>query len=313
MAVCNGELASSILQRLLTMKSQELWSLVEILACESMMHSQRLWSILQSPLRVENLIGHINTLSAEQKKLLVGRVALSLLRKICAFMEDDNENAPLHEQEAPKSHLGNRAPRNFNHKTIKISSWNEPASELCHTDAALVLLIVAEAHEQECKESVKKWEGDGRFLYVDEMKLSPRRYLYENILKMAYSVPGLMVDEVGLRSYIDLVCRYVRLLGLFMSESECESLSPPASAATILSLPSAIYTGEGSQITICSICGDALESRLSVASCLPCSHVYHWECIHSWLKTRNTCPLCRHELPTDDVFYEVARHLKCFM
>ena len=29
---------------------------------------------------------------------------------------------------------------------------------------------------------------------------------------------------------------------------------------------------------------------------LPCGHMYHWECCLHWLKTNNTCPICRFEI-----------------
>jgi len=32
---------------------------------------------------------------------------------------------------------------------------------------------------------------------------------------------------------------------------------------------------------------------------LPCQHFYCHDCIRQWLKKRNTCPLCRFKLPTD--------------
>mmetsp|Transcript_1533 Transcript_1533/g.2466 ORF Transcript_1533/g.2466 Transcript_1533/m.2466 type:complete len:313 (+) Transcript_1533:42-980(+) len=48
--------------------------------------------------------------------------------------------------------------------------------------------------------------------------------------------------------------------------------------------------------TECSICHDDMHEGEVVLK-LPCSHVYHNECVMGWLTSHNTCPLCRHELP----------------
>ncbi|KAJ9166944.1 hypothetical protein P3X46_021633 [Hevea brasiliensis] len=42
----------------------------------------------------------------------------------------------------------------------------------------------------------------------------------------------------------------------------------------------------------CSICLDQL-SIGSEGRRLPCSHLYHGNCIEEWLKKSKTCPLCR--------------------
>ena len=42
---------------------------------------------------------------------------------------------------------------------------------------------------------------------------------------------------------------------------------------------------------------------------LPCAHWFHRECCEQWLKDHNTCPVCRHELPTTDEEYNQSKNL----
>uniref|UniRef100_J3L8B4 RING-type domain-containing protein n=1 Tax=Oryza brachyantha TaxID=4533 RepID=J3L8B4_ORYBR len=32
---------------------------------------------------------------------------------------------------------------------------------------------------------------------------------------------------------------------------------------------------------------------------MPCGHIYHHACILPWLALRSSCPVCRHQMPTD--------------
>ena len=45
----------------------------------------------------------------------------------------------------------------------------------------------------------------------------------------------------------------------------------------------------------CCICQNEIELG-NEAVLLPCGHMYHWECCLQWLKTKNTCPICRFEI-----------------
>ncbi len=49
----------------------------------------------------------------------------------------------------------------------------------------------------------------------------------------------------------------------------------------------------------CPICQEEYERGDSVLK-LPCAHAMHQSCLKSWLTKNNSCPLCRHELMTDD-------------
>ncbi|XP_039029810.1 RING-H2 finger protein ATL39-like [Hibiscus syriacus] len=56
--------------------------------------------------------------------------------------------------------------------------------------------------------------------------------------------------------------------------------------------------GEGIE---CMICMEKLvQSKTEVVTCMPCSHLFHGDCIHKWLSTGHHCPLCRFSMPTDD-------------
>lgn len=81
--------------------------------------------------------------------------------------------------------------------------------------------------------------------------------------------------------------------------------TPPASKAAVESLLDVVVT-EG-LLSIdeaqCSVCMDTFQMG-TVAKKMPCSHVYHKDCILPWLELHNSCPVCRYELPTDDPDYE---------
>lgn len=84
--------------------------------------------------------------------------------------------------------------------------------------------------------------------------------------------------------------------------------APPASACFVESLPSVIISKdhETNGSLICPVCKDPL-LICAEAKQLPCKHLYHSNCILPWLSTRNSCPVCRYELPTDDPDYEEGK------
>ncbi|XP_006654903.2 E3 ubiquitin-protein ligase RDUF2-like [Oryza brachyantha] len=75
--------------------------------------------------------------------------------------------------------------------------------------------------------------------------------------------------------------------------------NPPASKAAVESMPTvtiaASHVGADSH---CAVCKEPFELGVEARE-MPCSHIYHQDCILPWLALRNSCPVCRHEMPTD--------------
>lgn len=74
---------------------------------------------------------------------------------------------------------------------------------------------------------------------------------------------------------------------------------PPASKAAIESMPT-IEIGDAHVDTeqYCAVCKEAFELGAEARE-MPCKHIYHSDCILPWLALRNSCPVCRHELPAE--------------
>lgn len=86
--------------------------------------------------------------------------------------------------------------------------------------------------------------------------------------------------------------------------------APPASKKVVESLPTVPITSEHvAKGCSCPICQVEYEIGDKVKQ-LPCNHMFHQDCILPWLSKTNTCPLCRHELLTDDPDYEEMKVLK---
>ncbi|XP_077999326.1 E3 ubiquitin-protein ligase RNF181-like [Glandiceps talaboti] len=83
-----------------------------------------------------------------------------------------------------------------------------------------------------------------------------------------------------------------------------ERPAPAASVSVVKSLPIVKITAEearsGKRCPVCLIEYDIYDETKQ----LPCKHQFHPGCILPWLKKTNSCPVCRHELPTDDPDYE---------
>ncbi|KAA8517574.1 hypothetical protein F0562_017796 [Nyssa sinensis] len=84
--------------------------------------------------------------------------------------------------------------------------------------------------------------------------------------------------------------------------------APPTIVSFVNSLPRVVIDEHEKQVGLaCAICKEYL-SVGTIVNQLPCFHLYHSSCIFPWLSARNSCPLCRYELPTDDKDYKEGKH-----
>ncbi|XP_076448338.1 E3 ubiquitin-protein ligase RNF181-like [Babylonia areolata] len=79
---------------------------------------------------------------------------------------------------------------------------------------------------------------------------------------------------------------------------------PPASKKAVEDLETKVVNptlaAQGLKCPVCLMDFDE-EDELKI---LPCKHQFHTKCIITWLEKVCSCPVCRHELPTDDPDYE---------
>ncbi|XP_031120158.1 E3 ubiquitin-protein ligase CIP8 [Ipomoea triloba] len=108
--------------------------------------------------------------------------------------------------------------------------------------------------------------------------------------------------------YVDAAGYEALLQNLAESDNGGRRGAPPASKTAIEALPTVVIKTELEEL-VCAICKDSVITG-ETAKELPCGHRYHGDCIVPWLGSRNSCPVCRFELATDDPEYEEERKSK---
>ena len=111
--------------------------------------------------------------------------------------------------------------------------------------------------------------------------------------------PGDYLDGRGLDSFLD-----------HLAETENPNRGPPPAAKSAIANLAIVRVvhgdGEDSETNLCAICKEMGEEGEEMSQ-MPCAHLYHPDCILAWLSSRNSFPVCRHELPTDDDEYEARK------
>eukprot|EP01059_Diplonema_ambulator_P021225 TRINITY_DN35279_c0_g1_i1.p1 TRINITY_DN35279_c0_g1~~TRINITY_DN35279_c0_g1_i1.p1 ORF type:complete len:311 (+),score=56.77 TRINITY_DN35279_c0_g1_i1:65-934(+) len=103
------------------------------------------------------------------------------------------------------------------------------------------------------------------------------------------------LDIPALRVYLQTVTEFTPLhYDLLLRLSE-EDVSRGCSAESLKKLrPATPAELENPQNTTCSVCLDEFDP--TPPTILPCGHLFHTDCITSWLGQEKTCPLCKAEV-----------------
>ncbi|KAJ2947466.1 hypothetical protein O0L34_g17251 [Tuta absoluta] len=104
------------------------------------------------------------------------------------------------------------------------------------------------------------------------------------------------------------MARFLMDFGMYEDNftGEWPRLPPPASKEAVANLAEVEMEDTSKSCPICLKNFTVGEK----AKQMPCLHQFHSKCILTWLDKTNSCPFCRHELPTDDEGYEAFKKEK---
>ncbi|XP_047978259.1 E3 ubiquitin-protein ligase CIP8 [Salvia hispanica] len=129
--------------------------------------------------------------------------------------------------------------------------------------------------------------------------------LEDHSIELTLQVPDSDTYVGNPGDYVDASEYEALLQNLAESDSGARRGAPPAAKSVVEGLEGFRIDKEENVIA-CAICKDTVNVG-EIAKNLPCGHGYHGDCIVPWLGARNSCPVCRFELPTDDPEYEEDR------
>lgn len=105
----------------------------------------------------------------------------------------------------------------------------------------------------------------------------------------------------------ELADRLDDIVPMILDDTPAAPRVPPASKEVVAKLPVTTVTDEflakQDADAECAICKENLVLNDKMQE-LPCKHMFHPPCLKPWLDEHNSCPICRHELQTDDHKYE---------
>ncbi|XP_019179455.1 PREDICTED: E3 ubiquitin-protein ligase AIP2 [Ipomoea nil] len=154
-------------------------------------------------------------------------------------------------------------------------------------------------------------------LTVDPEPAQPDWLVMSNLLSAAATLPAEQSSqedpassnssEAAANLLRELADRLDDIVPMILDDAPAAPRVPPASKEVVAKLPVTTVTDEFlaklDADAECAICKENLVLNDKMQE-LPCKHMFHPPCLKPWLDEHNSCPICRHELQTDDHKYE---------
>ncbi|KAL0332170.1 UNVERIFIED_CONTAM: E3 ubiquitin-protein ligase RING1-like [Sesamum calycinum] len=218
--------------------------------------------------------------------------------------------------------LGNNNYHTSEHEREEFE-WEEVSERIHFDERENLNSVINRIEEISVSSDISSSEGQNSSLGDDERAEEERNVEWEVLLAVnnlertfefenseENNSDGGEVPRVNLPEDYILTMQYDVLFGQLVENENALKGSPPAAKSVVENLPSVVLTKEeieeNNNVVVCAVCKDEFAVGEKVTR-MPCCHLYHGECILPWLSIRNTCPVCRYQLPTDDADYEKRR------
>ncbi|KAK4349057.1 hypothetical protein RND71_031812 [Anisodus tanguticus] len=268
LSLCPSEI-TIIMTTLSTFTSHQLSDLTLYISTLHHRHHRRIFSLLTSPTLFSLTLHHLHSLSLQHKSLLIAKHLLSKLAIFTHFMHNDTILPP------PST-------TSMKHRDL---------------DAVLLLLLLCE---------LRQHDSEALDIPPSRWRLVLCQYIAKDALKLS-SIRGSNREVI--MKFIELLAKCKNFVNAMThagnGAGRKERKEVATSVAVVVALPSVEVSGDNGGRE-CVICKEEMKEGRDVCN-LPCHHMFHWICILPWLKKRNTCPCCRFQLPSDDIFAEIRR------
>ncbi|KAK6141118.1 hypothetical protein DH2020_025138 [Rehmannia glutinosa] len=130
----------------------------------------------------------------------------------------------------------------------------------------------------------------------DDRRLNMIEYIWETAFEMIKLKPkGHNVLDLYFSSSVEE--KYVYDQSRLIIESH---MVPTAESSIESILKRKVTIDNNMEMMTCSICLEDFSCGTEGLISMPCSHVFHGDCITLWLRTSHYCPICRFEMPTNN-------------